>query len=66
MAGWVGTGTEVGMSNMRDKDRRGWSHVGSNSRVRGGDTDDNRSNRLPGAQLLVGPNRYWTVFRGRP
>ena len=42
----------------------GWSHVRrcrSTSRVRDENTDDTRSHRLPGAWLLVGSIRNWSV-----
>ena len=38
----------------------------STSLVRGDNTGDTRSHRLPGAQLLVGSSENWSVFQERP
>ena len=58
---------EVVVGKHARKARKGWSHVErcrSTSRVRGEDTDDNQSHRLPGAQFLVGLSRNCSVIRG--
>ena len=69
MVGWVGAGMEVVVGRHAGQSQGTWSHVGrcwSTSRVRGLDTDDNRSHRLPGMQLLVGLSQNCSIFWGRP
>ena len=69
MLGWVGTGMEVVDGKHVGRSQGGLRHVGrclSTSRVRGEDTDDTQSHRLPGAQLWVWSSLNWSVILGRP
>ena len=62
-------GMEMVVGEHVGQSQQVWSHVGicrCTSRVRDEESDDARSHRLPGAQLLVWLSQNFSIFWGRP